>query len=368
MTVNVFSVPVFFVVFRETLETAVIVSVLLAFLKQTLDGPSRDPVVYKKLFKQVWYGTGFGLLICLVIGGGLIGAFYGIGKDKWSGTEYYWEGAFSIFASLVISIIGWALLRVSKMQDKWRVKLAKALEEKPVTTDGRKGAFKRWCEKYAMFMLPFITVLREGLEAVIFIAGVSFSSPASAVPCPVVVGLIAGFAVGYLLYKGGASSKLQLFLVVSTCLLYLVAAGLFSKAIWYFQQQEWNKVVGGDAAEVGAGAGSYDIDRSVWHVNYGNPELNGGGGWGIFNAIFGWQNSATYGSVISYNVYWIAVITGFVVMRYKEVHGRFPFAKKKSEAAAPLDRAGSESSLEQGHKVGKTSATVEAVSSKEIRE
>jgi high-affinity iron transporter len=53
MTVQVFAIPVFFVVFRECLETAVIVSVLLAFLKQTLDGPNRDMVVYKKLVKQV---------------------------------------------------------------------------------------------------------------------------------------------------------------------------------------------------------------------------------------------------------------------------------------------------------------------------
>jgi high-affinity Fe2+/Pb2+ permease len=53
MTVNVFSVPVFFVVFRETLETVIIVSVLLAFLKQTLDGPNADRRVYKKLVRQV---------------------------------------------------------------------------------------------------------------------------------------------------------------------------------------------------------------------------------------------------------------------------------------------------------------------------
>jgi high-affinity iron transporter len=53
MTVNVFAVPVFFVVFRETLETAVIVSVLLAFLKQTLGGPDRDRATYIKLVKQV---------------------------------------------------------------------------------------------------------------------------------------------------------------------------------------------------------------------------------------------------------------------------------------------------------------------------
>lgn len=53
MTVSVFSVPVFFVIFRETVEVGIIVSVLLAFLKQTLDGPSRDVAVYKKLRRQV---------------------------------------------------------------------------------------------------------------------------------------------------------------------------------------------------------------------------------------------------------------------------------------------------------------------------
>jgi hypothetical protein len=53
MTVQVFAVPVFLVVFRETLETVIIVSVLLAFLKQTLDGPERDAKVYKKLIRQV---------------------------------------------------------------------------------------------------------------------------------------------------------------------------------------------------------------------------------------------------------------------------------------------------------------------------
>lgn len=90
MTVEVFSVPVFFVIFRESLETVIICSVLLAFLKQSLDGPQRDVVVYKKLVRQVWLGTAAGLLLCLIIGGGVIGAFYKLGIDAWSGTEYYW--------------------------------------------------------------------------------------------------------------------------------------------------------------------------------------------------------------------------------------------------------------------------------------
>lgn len=50
---NVFAVPVFLVVFREALETVIIVSILLAFLKQTLDGPQKDARVYKALRKQV---------------------------------------------------------------------------------------------------------------------------------------------------------------------------------------------------------------------------------------------------------------------------------------------------------------------------
>jgi high-affinity iron transporter len=67
--------------------------------------------------------------------------------------------------------------------------------------------------------------------------------------------------------RGGASAKLQYFLIISTCLLYLVAAGLFSRGVWYLQAQAWNKIVGGDADETGSGPGSYDISNSVWHVN-----------------------------------------------------------------------------------------------------
>lgn len=133
----------------------------------------------------------------------MIGAFYGLGKDKWSGTEDIWEGSFSIFASLVISIMGAALLRVSKLQDKWRVKLAKALEVKDSTKQygTLRARFKLWCEKYAMFILPFITVLREGLEAVVFIGGVSLGLPAVSFPLPVVTGIACGCLVGYFIYK-----------------------------------------------------------------------------------------------------------------------------------------------------------------------
>jgi high-affinity iron transporter len=47
---DVFSVPIFLITFREALETVIIVSVLLAFLKQTLDD---DKALHKRLVRQV---------------------------------------------------------------------------------------------------------------------------------------------------------------------------------------------------------------------------------------------------------------------------------------------------------------------------
>ena len=63
--------------------------------------------------------------------------------------------------------MGAALLRVSKLQDKWRVKIGKVLENKKNDGGKGKGSLKMWSQKYAMFILPFVTVLREGIEAVL---------------------------------------------------------------------------------------------------------------------------------------------------------------------------------------------------------
>ena len=174
---------------------------LLSFLKHTI-GPEQDRVLYKRLKKQVWVGVALGLTICVIIGAGMIGAFYGFGKDHFAGTEDIWEGVFGLLATIIITLVGAALLRVSKLQDKWRVKLANALEKQELKAQhGTVNRFKIWCEKYAMFLLPFITVLREGLEAVVFIGGVGLGLPAQSFPLAVFCGLLAGIVIGYLIYR-----------------------------------------------------------------------------------------------------------------------------------------------------------------------
>lgn len=97
--------------------------------------------------------------------------------------------------------MGAALLRISKMQKKWQAKLTKSFQSKEAPGATLASKFKTWCEKYAMFLLPFITILREGLEAVIFIGGISLGVSASAIPIPTIAGILAGFFVGFLIYK-----------------------------------------------------------------------------------------------------------------------------------------------------------------------
>lgn len=58
--------------------------------------------------------------------------------------------------------------------------------------------------------------------------------------------------------------------------------------------------------------------------------MAGGNGWGFFNAIFGWTNSATYGSVLSYNLYWVFIIVSFIAMRYREIRGHWPLMRPKA--------------------------------------
>ena len=216
---------------------------------------------------------------------------------------------------------------MNKMQGKWRVKIARSLVEIPARKRDR-FRIGYLTSRYAMFILPFITVLREGLEAVVFVAGAGVTtqgSHASAYPLPVFVGLIAGGFVGWLLYFGASRSSLQVFLIISTSILYLISAGLFSRAAWFLENYRYNIATGGDASEGGDGNGTYNIKKAVYHVNCCNPELDNG--WDIFNALLGWQNTGYLSSVLAYNIYWIALMIFLGLLMFEEKNGHLPFTK-----------------------------------------
>lgn len=382
-----FSFQIFFIFLRESLEIIVIVSILLTIVKQGLSidnsisaplpsfdsitgSSSSDPAtvpildsnnglmrlsveeeeelyehqgelqqsadsiqenidshkLYKKLKTQIISGGALGLVLCMFIGGIFIIIFYNIGTDLWSVSEHYYEGALSIVASLIISIMGLFFLRMGKLREKFRVKLASIIYSdhgnilQQTEVDQKNTKFS---EKYAFFILPFVTTLREGLEAVVFIGGIGIDQPLSSIPLSMLAGASISGIFGFYFFKYSTSLSLKICLVVATCFLYLIAAGLFSKGVWQFELQDYvNKCNGQDMSEVGSGPGSYDISRSVWHVNCCNGEKDGG--WMILTAIFGWTNSATYGSVISYNLYWIFFIAILNILMIEEQKGYIP--------------------------------------------
>lgn len=98
----------------------------------------------------------------------------------------------------MIFVMGLAMLKMDRAKARWRVKLANAFHEK-IGKDrevGSGGAATR----YALILLPMITVLREGIEAVVFVGGISLGQPATSIPLAAIVGLICGLTVGLVIY------------------------------------------------------------------------------------------------------------------------------------------------------------------------
>ncbi|KAG6915687.1 hypothetical protein DXG01_010415 [Tephrocybe rancida] len=358
MAKDLFSVPIFFIVFRETLEAAIIISVLLGLVEQIVhsdsgispavtppeieskNGSNSDPVnlsdpeddathrrlLIRKLRIQIFAGSALGLLIALAIGAAFIAVWFTQASDLWAKSEALWEGIFELIASLMIFVMGITMLKMDRAKAKWRIKLSRAFDGKQAV-DG-----KTKTGKWVLFVLPLITVLREGMEAVVFVGGVALGQSATSIPIAAIVGIICGLVCGFVIYQFASRSTLSIFLVVMTNLILLIGAGLFSRAVGAFEQHAFNTLLGADVDDSGGtGPGSYRVQGNVWHLDCCSPENKlANQGWTIFNAIFGWTNNATLGTVLGYVFYWIAIMATLVYLKFKE--GRTKLFGRESAA------------------------------------
>ncbi|KAI9458911.1 iron permease FTR1 [Lactarius psammicola] len=349
MARNIFSVPIFFIVFRETLEAVIIVSVLLGLVEQIVhtdsghlqgettpsslregsdhkekgvvssqglseseDDSLRKRRLIRKMRLQIFFGSALGFLVAAIIGATFIAIWFTKASNLWQKSEEIWEGTFSLIASLLIFIMGIGMLKLNRAKAKWRIKLQHAFEGQD-RGGGRTG-------KWALFLLPFVTILREGIEAVVFVGGVSLGQSATSIPIAAIVGIVCGLICGFIIYSFASRATLTVFLVVMTNFLLLIGAGLFSKAVGNYQKNAFNHLLGADADDAaGDGPGSFDVRGNVWHLDCCNPNNKlDDKGWLIFGAIFGWTNSATLGTVLAYIFYWIAAIVTLVALKWRE--------------------------------------------------
>jgi high-affinity iron transporter len=290
--VQLFSVPAFFILFRETLEASIILSVMLVLLGKIVD----DPVVRRRMQRHVWMGVVTGVALSLVAATIFISLYYTVAKHAWENSEPLWEGILGLIAVILITVMAFSMVRVDTWRAKWEKKLTKVTLE--TLNKQQAGALEVQSKrsKYALFLLPLSVVVREGVEAVIFLGGVGLDGSGTAVPIPAVVGALCGVLTGYLLYKGGSHVGFKWFLLGSSVLLLLIAAGLFSGSVHEFEEYT-------------------DNEHFLWQLHCCHQEKDGI--WKILNAIFGWRDEATVGTLVSYICYWVFVAFTFALLRMK---------------------------------------------------
>lgn len=193
----------FLVTFREILEIALIVGVVLA----ATEGATN---------RKHWIGLGFGIGIA----GSLLVAFFT--EAIANVAEGMGQELFNALILLTASfIIGWTAI--------WMRSHARHI----ITGIREKG--KKIVEgelpRYTLTVIIALTVLREGAEIVLF----TYSMLASGQPpLPIALGslggVLSGTLLGYFLYKGLVSIPTKYIFQVTTWMLLLLAAGMSSMA------------------------------------------------------------------------------------------------------------------------------------------
>eukprot|EP00842_Homolaphlyctis_polyrhiza_P000087 jgi/Hompol1/1079/HPOL_001375-RA len=350
---SLFSVPIFFIVFRETLEGAIIVSVLLAIIGKLARTSPRFAELAGSLSRQVWLGTVSGLSLSLAIGAVFLVFWYKYAVNLWSQAEQLWEGIFGLVACVMVTLTALAMLKSSRMHEKYQRKLAAKLElmdahltpashsgtaAVAVTAANEKKSAGTHVEEASqidprnkhgktrslrdplkiLFWVPFVTMLREGLEAVVFIGGVSLSEEAKSIPLAAICGILLGCLLGFLVHRGGSQLTMHWLFIISACVLLLIADGLLARSVGEFGDYTWSKAINLAADDVGTGA--FDPRYNVWHFDCCSPEEKSSGGWGVFNSLLGWRNNASVATITVYCVFWILVSGILVLLRLRENH------------------------------------------------
>jgi high-affinity iron transporter len=286
----------FLITLREGLEAALIVAIVMAYLRQL--GRTDQ-------FGWVALGTLAGALVSLIAG---TGVYIAIGELE-GRAEQLTEG---IIALTAVGVLTWMIF--------WMRRQART-----VGADLR-GQVDRALAGGAMLglaMVVFVGVLREGIETALFLLAVIFDSGAISTATGAFAGLAVAVAIGTAVYQGGRQINLRLFFQITGGLIIIVAAGLFGKGVHELQE-----------------AGVIETFLTpVWNVE-GSAIVGHGHVADFLKGLFGWSPDPSIEHVAVWALYLVSASWFFYF------DGRMPFRLRLFErpaiatAEAPVDGEG----------------------------
>ena len=259
----------FIITFRETLEVALIIGIILAYLIKT---------------KKIKYNNIVYLGIVSAIIASVIGAFlFSMLAGGFTGrAEEIFEGVAMLFAAFLITFMIVWMSNQKHIIVNLHEKVDKEIDEQ---------------HRAGLFFLVFISVFREGIETVIFLGAASFVSAENHI-LGALLGIIAAIILGYAIFVWSKNINIKAFFNVTSIVLILFAAGLVAHGIHEFQE----------AAVI-----PYVIEE-VWDINPAvttegvYPLLHEKGGIGVFlKGLLGYNGNPSLLEVLFYFVYLVVI-------------------------------------------------------------
>lgn len=243
------------ITFRETLEASLIVGIVLAYLSQT------NRQFYNKIvFLAVGSATLLSAVLAIIFNN-FLGGFTGR-------NEEVFEGMIMIVASIMVSTIVIWMMKQSQSSGQIKKQVDFHLEKS---------------QTLGLFGLVFLSVLREGVEVVLFLGAKSLMGAENFGFA--LLGMLVAIIIGLLIFKVGVKISLKPFFMFSSIFLILFGAGLFAHGIHELEEAKLvNPVV-----------------EHVWDIGRFLSESKG---FGLFlKDIFGYNANPSLTEVGSYIFY-----------------------------------------------------------------
>ncbi len=210
------ALPTFILTLREGVEAALVVGIVMAYLKKS--GQS-----YLKSW--VYWAIGVGIALSAATGVAFQWVIQNLGaanQQYASSIEPAIEGFFGLLAIVMLS---WMLI--------WMTKHAKTLKQEvegAVDNAVHAQAKNGW----RIFGLVFFAIMREGFETVLFIASKLQQGIFPALGA--VGGVVAATVIGMLMFKWGVRLNIRRFFAIMGILLLLIIGGLVVTSLARFDQ------------------------------------------------------------------------------------------------------------------------------------